>query len=363
MGRKSTGWKLRQRGKGLIITVRFWLEGAEVERSTGTCDPSEAAKEAARIYAAHVQTARPKRARHAGPGLPLEDLLASWLAELSATHDAGTCTTWELYARTHWLPHFGATHHVTEQMAREYMLARLRVVRGTTVRKELSALRQFVKWSQANGYLSGVTVPGVPKRATGTAYGKRRRVSAVELSPAEARAIIENLPEWSSSKKVERFPIRARFLVAYETSLRPSTLDRLVAPTHYRKGSSTILLTPELDKNRWARELPLSETAQAALDRVCPDEGPIFGEHRYVELVREAAKDVLPPERWERFTAAHLRSARITHWLEGTGNLPGTQYLAGHKQTSTTAGYVRPSLRAALDVLDASKKKRRKRAG
>jgi integrase len=365
MGRKSTGWKLRQRGKGTVYTVRFWLEGVEVERSTGTCDPSEAAKEAARIYAAHVQTGRGKPKRHAGPGHPLEDLLASWLAELSATHDPGTCTTWELYARTHWLPHFGASHHVTDEIARQYMLTRLRSVQGSTVRKELSALRQFVRWGQTHGYFLGVTIPGVPKKAIGTAFKTKRRSRAIELSPDETEALIEALPEWSTSKKVDRFPIRARFRVGYETSLRPTLLDLIETPKNYRPGSSSITITPEIDKNRWAREVPLSPAARKALDSVCPAEGLIFGKHRYEEHLRASAKETLSPDRAERFTGAHLRSARVTHWLEETGNLPGTQYLAGHKLATTTAAYVRPSLRAALDVISAAKtpRKRRKSAG
>ena len=33
--------------------------------------------------------------------------------------------------------------------------------------------------------------------------------------------------------KVTEFPIRARFIVAYETGLRPGTLDALSVPQHY----------------------------------------------------------------------------------------------------------------------------------
>jgi hypothetical protein len=45
-----------------------------------------------------------------------------------------------------------------------------------------------------------------------------------------------------------------------------------------------------VDKNRFGREVPLSEAARAALDQVCPDVGLLFGSHDYRRLLREAAK-------------------------------------------------------------------------
>lgn len=353
MGRTASGWKLRQRAPGHAYSVRFWINGAEHERSTGTSDPTAAAREAARIYADAVSREPKQQRRLRTAGLSLEELLAQWVVSLSSTHDPGTCKTWELYGFTHWVPHFSSLHHLNDAMCADYMRARLLKVRGDTVRKELSALRQFIKWMLEVGSLERpVTVPSVPKRATGVAFEKRRRSAPAALSPAECQALIAALPLWSTSKKVEPFPIRARFLVAYETGLRPSTLDALQAGVHYRRGAATILLTPEMDKNRWGREVPLSQAARDALDAVCPEEGPIFGSHDYREHLASAAKDALTPERSKVFAGAHFRSARITHWLERTGNLPGVQYLAGHKRANTTAAYVRPSLRAALSVIE-----------
>jgi site-specific recombinase XerC len=379
MGRPSSGWKLRQKAPGRTYTVRFWIDGAESERSTGSSDPTEAAREAARIYADEVQRGRQrrvKRARGAGPNL--EELVAAWTVALASTHDAGTVKTWELYALTHWLPHFGATHHLTDVMCNEYMRARLLVVQSSTVRKELSALRHFLNWCVELGALpQKVNVPSVPKRVTGTRFEKRRRSGAIALSPDETEAMLAKLEAWSTSKRVPPFPIQARFLVAYETSLRPATLDALLLDVHYRIGSSTIMLTHEFDKNRWGREVPLSSRARAALDAVCvrlhadrakrlaelpegselPPE-PIFGKHDYREHLKAAAESVLSPERAKLFNGAHFRSARITHWLEQTNNLPGTQYMAGHRLATTTAGYVKQSLRAALDVVSAVEQSR-----
>jgi hypothetical protein len=109
-----------------------------------------------------------------------------------------------------------------------------------------------------------VVVAGVPKRSTGTKHTQRRRSAAIELSPAEAAGIIKALPEWSKSKKVAPFPIRARFVVAYETSLRPETLDLLSCPEHYSPGRDYLDIPPTLDKNRWDRAVPLTSAAKQA---------------------------------------------------------------------------------------------------
>jgi hypothetical protein len=112
----------------------------------------------------------------------------------------------------------------------------------------------------------------------------------------------------------------------------------------------------------------LTERARAALDATIVElsknlppgadfKGPVFGEHDYTTHIRRAAlgddetPGALPRELAERFCGAHLRSARITHLLDRGANLPGVQHLAGHRQMSTTARYVRPSFRSALDAL------------
>jgi integrase len=201
-----------------------------------------------------------------------------------------------------------------------------------------------------------IDVPSLPKKAVGTNYKRRRRVAAIPLSPAEVQKIIRALPEWSSSPSVPEHPIRARFIVAYETGLRPELLDKLSVPEHYRRGAKEINITPDLDKGRWARRVPLSSAARRALKRVCPKDGIIFGHHRYDTALRKAALAAMPkdPERAKLFTGTHLRSARITHWVDEGAPLTGVQFLVGHEHLETTAKYVRPSERAAMAVLKRS---------
>ncbi|HKY38886.1 MAG TPA: site-specific integrase [Polyangiaceae bacterium] len=148
------------------------------------------------------------------------------------------------------------------------------------------------------------------------------------------------------------FPIRARFVVGYETGLRPSTLDKISVPEHDTRGSRVLRITPEIDKARWARDVPLTEKARKALDSVCPDAGPIFGWHDYRPHIKAAAAKVLKGEAAKRFAGSHLRSAMTTHELEQGKNIVGIQYRVGHKLLSTTARYVKPSFRAALETIN-----------
>lgn len=279
----------------------------------------------------------------------MADLLSTWLTT-DNTIDPDTVSTWECYARR-YCEHFPTLADVTEATATGYRGARLAQVQSTTVRKELSTLRRFLRWCKLNNYINrDVPVPGVPAKATGTKHGQRRRVAAGELTPGHVAAFLAALPEWSTSRKVEAFPIRSRFIFAYETGLRPGALDVLSVPEHWQPGSGTLRLTDDADKIRWGRELPLTQAAIVALTAAAPEAGLIFGAHDYREHVAKAAAASMPAHLAATFTGAHLRSAITTHELEASGNLLGVQYLRGHKQATTTAKYARASMRAALAV-------------
>ena len=151
------------------------------------------------------------------------------------------------------------------------------------------------------------------------------------------------------------FPVRTRFVVAWETALRPQTIDQLRAPDDYRRGNAGLLIRDEVDKNRFGREVPLSEAARAALDQVCPDVGLLFGSHDYRRLLREAAKAAgIDEYRAARISDYDLRHSRLTHLGQVSSNLSGVMFLAGHKQPATTARYLRPQKQAAAEVLEAA---------
>lgn len=314
----------------------------------------------------------------------LRQLLAGWLEHLQDTHAPTTLETWENYCSAHFVPFFEGLGGLTRERCAAYIKDRLKHVLAATVKKERTALRSFLEWalmedeldapswadkrpsdpSQIQQWASDVVntmVPPMPKRARGVPHTQRRRVAAFEVSPEQVKEFVRALPEWSSSGKVARFPIRARFILAYETSLRPSTFDRILAPKHYQIGDSMLRLTADTDKARWPRDIPLTKKARRVLDYTlramarhnggAMHEGPIFGAHDYRTHVRAAAFKAMPRELAERFAGSHLRSARITHLIERGANLLGVQYGAGHKQLSTTSRYAKPSFRAAAAAL------------
>lgn len=362
MARPREGWKLRRKPGRKIWDVRFSHNGRDVERSTGREDREQAAEEGALIYADFIQRepAQEIAPVRRGDSPALEELVATWLTE-DSTIGARTVDTWTVYGG-HWRARWESLAQITDASIRDYRNDRLRSVIAETVRKELSALRRFLVWCADNGHLQRpIVVCSVPRKATGKRYEKRRRRSAPEISPAEAEAIIAALPEWAGmgGRKAnvqavkKRFPVRARFVVGYETGLRPTFLDELSCPEHYRRGSSELTILLEHDKNQFQRTIPLSLRAREALDAVCPDIGLIFGKHDYrIPMARAAAK-VLPPEKAEIFTGAHFRSAQATHTLERTGNIPGAMYLFGWTQVATASKYTKPSQRAAEAVLQA----------
>jgi integrase len=288
------------------------------------------------------------------PDTPVIELSARYLSETASERDPETNKLYlTTYFGTHIGPYFKTLGDITTAHAKDYVRARLAVVKPTTIAKELSALRGLLAWSEEQGYVdSAPLIPKIGSRATGTPHPQRRRGKATELSVEEARAIVNLLPNYSESKRIPQFVVRERFVVMYETALRPGTLNTLSVPEHYTPGSTTLTISDENDKARFGRELPLTAEARAALDAVCPQSGLIFGDHDYRDQLRKAADAVLDARRAATFTAYDLRHLRLTKLAEA-GNIIGAAYLAGHKRPSTTDRYLRPNLRAGEHALRA----------
>lgn len=337
MGRPTQGWKLRKHGR--LYAVRFTAHGERYELSTGEADAGRAGQAAALIYARITNERGSTRAARKLDATDLGKAAAQWLNASLGVYDETTISTYAGFFRASIAPYFKDSSKLTARNIEAWIHQRLKQVQRESVRKELNAIRAFLRW------LTGDTpkLPRIPRGAMGTRHKRARRAKAADLSPADIRKLIASLPERSR----KGLPVRARFIVAYETSLRPATLDGLSVPEHYRKGARYLQLPEELDKARQGRPLPLSNAARKALDSVCPESGIIFGKHKFHPYVVRAAKKLLG----KKASQYDLRHARITHWLEESGNMPGTQYLAGHKLVSTTAKYAHPSLRAAEAVL------------
>ena len=366
MGRSSQGHKLRNRDG--IWTVRFRIDKKQHEYSTGVKAepatakrPSEAAvAEGRRIYAAAL-AGEPVGKKPLPPlpaasdASPLAERAVEWVDQLAireVTRDA-----YEGYT-VGWLKVWRSTADLSDATLAVYITKRLRSVTRKSVLNEASALRSFCTWLHVSGAVAmPLTVPGVPKALGGTKFKVRRRVKAPELSPQEVERLLAHLPiksRWGHA-------VRARFILMFDTTLRPATLDKLSIPENWARGEVALRVRPEDDKEGYDREVPLTDRALAALDASAPVKGLIFGKHNYRGYLTAAAKAALPASKAAIFTGQHIRSAAVTRYLELSNNLPGVQHMAGHKHASTTARYVRASFRAASAVVASFIRGRRSR--
>ena len=350
MARKSEGWSISKDKRSGIYTVRFSFQGRQRHRSTRSRDFAGAQIEAARIYAEVISgRQRPEQARCIAP---LDELFALWLASVEPELAKETWDTYRGYCANHWLPFFSTVESITTASGDDYTRARLRKVKRSTVAKELSGLRNFLRWANTQGFLPDTpTIRNPPKRATGTTFeqGKREKVRVL-LNTTQAEAIIARLPEHTPHAG---YPIKALFTVIWETSLRIGTMWRLEVPKHFKPGDAVLRITAEIDKSRYARDLPLSDRAAEVLDAVAPTSGIIFRRFEYRRELYKAAKLVLNTDYEAKHLSAHdFRHAAVTHMAAVGSDLTAIGHVAGHKNATTTALYVHNSEAAARRAVD-----------
>jgi len=355
MARKAEGWTLQRDARTGIWFVRFRHAGDRYNRSTRTRDRAEAQRRATKIVD-HVTTERAEPLTPAAlAGIDTIRFCSEWLAAMEAETRPATLATWELYVGTHFAPFFRDAADLTSpHRLAAYVSHRLRSVKGSTVCKECSALQSMLNWAARPdiGYIEEApTVPRPSSKAGKSALEKVR----VDLTPAQVEAIIEALPVTIRAKRRgdPKRPCRAFFRVAWETGLRAGSLWRLEAPTDYHRGATELVIRDEADKAAFGRSLPLTEAARAALDEVCPERGPIFGEPmNFRGRLRTAALAAGIPEHLAGHVSPHdFRHARTTALLDDGASLTGVAYLMGHKQITTTNRYVHASREAAREAL------------
>lgn len=352
MGRRAEGWKLRLKRTG-IYHVRWQQGGARHEVSTGERDPRKAAAAAAAIYARAVSGQPSATGARSVSRLPLDELAARWLTSIrGSTHAVSTTGLYELHMGAHLIPAFETLDRITPGAIGDYQRRRLREVTRATVRKERNTLSIFLAWCREQGLIDRVEMPELPRGATGS-RATTRKAHAIDVTPEQVEAFLAALPEMSAGKirGSRRFHVRARFIVAWETGLRPSTLDRLRTPEHYVVGSRTLRIEDAIDKARFGREVPITERCARALDAVIGDRvGLIFGRHDSRDYVAAAAKAADLPTGFSPYDLRHGRALALT---EASGNLPGVAFLLGHRKLTTTDRYLRGTRRAADAALAA----------
>jgi integrase len=129
-------------------------------------------------------------------------------------------------------------------------------------------------------------------------------------------------------------------------------LNLLSVPEHYHPGAADLVITKEIDKNRYARELKVVEDVRASLESICPARGIIFGEHDYRGLLRLAAHQAgIDTYRAERISDYDFRHSSLTYLGSRTKSLVALMYIAGHRQPATTARYIHAPKDAADELL------------
>jgi integrase len=351
----AEGWKLRLPPGHHTYTVRFRHKGKRVERSTGKSDATEAAVEAAQIYAAVVTGRTAARPIAAG----FDQHVANYLVDYEMTHSKGTFETVTMYFSAHIIPFFGSFEAFTPTSYTDYVRTRIGQATRVTVRKELSALRLFVDWCGQHG-MSLPAVPPLPKQGhPGVRAPNARKRKATIISEAEAKTILAAMPE--KSRRTGAW-VRPMFTVLWETGLRPTTVLKLEAPLHYTKGSRRLFISREIDKEQYERHVPLTVAARKALDRVCPEAGKLFDAHEdSLRASLEAALKAcgLEPRRMSVYDFKH---SRISIDANSGAPLAGVAHLVGHKHISTTALYVQTGKAAAQAALSARRSRHRQRA-
>jgi integrase len=348
MGRPAKGVTVRWK-RGWAYACFTW-EHFEHRIALRTKDKREAPGAAARAYAKVVSGEwRPVR-RHPGRLLDLADLLGEWIESKRSGLDEMTVPTIEGYARR-FVDYFVSLDKITEASGSAFGMARLGQVLRTSVNRELSYLREFLRWCKMQGVLSATPhIPRLPPKAQGKRSGPQRAKS-VHITEEQAKQILALLPEESKTIDGRKWPLRARFAFMWETALRPETLSRLMVPDHWRPGARHLELTNEDDKARWGREVDLTDEAIAILTEVAPERGLIFGRHAYYKAIKRAAIAVLGPTKGRLFAPYDFRHGRAKHLLDARAPIRGVSYVLGHKLVSTTDKYLAPERSAGREAL------------
>jgi integrase len=181
------------------------------------------------------------------------------------------------------------------------------------------------------------------------------RGKKIKLTMEQATALVAAMPETSSRKARnggESFLVRPFFEFMRLTGLRPATIARLEVGRNWKPGDKALSLDNEDDKAKFGREVPLLPAAVKILEEYAPEKGHIFGHHDYRVHVRAAAEKTLKGEGKKYFGAYHLRHLLATFLVNRPGaNIPAAQWLLGHKDLSTTSGYVEGDAASARKAL------------
>jgi hypothetical protein len=198
-----------------------------------------------------------------------DEVAVEWIAQAKASLDEQTFDLYlDTYIGRHLAPFFQTLDRLTTSVVKNYVALRLSQVGEETVKKELVVLRQIAQYAKSNDLIEEmpeVISPG--RKVVGTVQLSSRKRKSLLFIRDEMEAIIARLPEYAVSRRTgRRFPVRPRFKLAWRYAFRPETLNLLSVPEHYHPGAADLVITEEIDKNRYARGLKIVDDVRASLE-------------------------------------------------------------------------------------------------
>lgn len=332
-------WRLRFTFEG----VRFDYRSTTIERTDVKSATAWAAERIQYVFSGQWKT---EVTEGKDPDALLSDVAALYLAEArGGLITRETADLRKIHFGTHLVPFFPRLRDITKASLASYQAERLKSVQYSTVKKELSTLYQALKYAERHGWIAELPkLPERPAKSLGTKHRYGASGFTEGFTDELARAVIAHLPLETRFHRAtgRHWPFRAFFAFMAETGLRPGTIRKLRLGKHWVLGARELHITADIDKNRWARPVPLSEAAVELLTEVAKtasSDGQLFEVTQWRLTIKDAARRAgLPPEMAARVHPYDFRHARGTE-LANTGKILGTAYLLGHKQMTTTNRY------------------------
>jgi len=373
MAGKAKGWSVRN-NRG-VLHVRFTWQGKRYDISTGLAPGPEATRRCAKVYSDVVRGNAVKQGIGVARGLDLADLIATWLDE---SHVSERCKVSYMVSGRKWIRHFGALEHINKKTIRTFWESCLTTMTRCTVLHHLHPLRSFLVWCNDKEYTTEVPLVTLPsRRDAGTKAATTRKADWIILTPAEAKLIINEMPEISERMcrlTGQYFPVRSFFVFLWETGLRESTVYKVEYGVHWRPTfGNKMYVTKEIDKNKYQRWIALTDAAVGAIEAAMTigdtTRKVVWGVHDYRTQVRKATKALVArltrdklmepkelaifAEKAINFSNYDLRHSRATN-LATSGDLQGLMLQLGWLETSTPARYIHPQFESGAKLMLAS---------
>jgi integrase len=319
-----------------VYWCRFTVDGQRFRLSTGARDKGEATKEAQRLHGLAQLGRLPvgnRRLRNTAALGALTDLAGDYLDWALASGKAESYVVKQESHLLRFARKWPTLDKITTPAIERYKMDRasdMPAPRMTTLYKELVTLSRFLHWCKRSGHLDAV--PEFERIKPVTDY------VPPDTTPEEVARVLSELPTRETHPK--RYPVREFYTVQWSQGLRPGDVQRLLW-SHIDLARKRITIAAANDKARTLRTVGMSKEAARVLEQLAKRPhrpiDPVFGMRsfrRSLDLAIERAGIT-------RFTPHGLRHARLTELASSTRDTASVQFIAGHKNLSTTDRYVR----------------------